>query len=61
MKMIYATFKAATENPPMAPFVKGGGPKDRGILALIGIFIRGAKMPSSENPKHEIRNKLRNK
>jgi hypothetical protein len=40
--MIYATFKAATENPPMAPFVKGGGPKDRGILALIGIFIRDA-------------------
>jgi hypothetical protein len=33
MKMSCATFKATTENPPMAPFAKGGGPKDRGIFA----------------------------
>jgi hypothetical protein len=33
MKMSCATFKAKTENPPMAPFAKGGGPKDRGIFA----------------------------
>jgi hypothetical protein len=31
--MSCATFKATTENPPMAPFAKGGGPKDRGIFA----------------------------
>jgi hypothetical protein len=33
MKMSCATFKATTENPPMAPFAKGGGPKVRGIFA----------------------------
>src|SRR5512143_1871931 len=33
LKMSCATFKATTENPPMAPFAKGGGPKDRGIFA----------------------------
>jgi hypothetical protein len=31
--MSCATLKATTENPPMAPFAKGGGPKDRGIFA----------------------------
>jgi len=35
----------------MAPFVKGGGPQDRGILFLNGIFIsvwcqRGIFLPS---------------
>jgi hypothetical protein len=34
MKMSCATFKATVENPSMAPFAKGGGPKDRGILPL---------------------------
>jgi hypothetical protein len=33
MKMSRAMFKATTENPPMAPFAKEGGPKDRGIFA----------------------------
>jgi len=31
--MSRATFKATTESPPMAPFAKGGWPKDRGIFA----------------------------
>ncbi|HET9917418.1 MAG TPA: hypothetical protein VFQ89_09945 [Candidatus Binatia bacterium] len=38
MKMSCATFKATTENPPMAPFAKGGGPKDRGIFASKSAF-----------------------
>ena len=33
MKISGATFKTTTENPPLAPFAKGGGPKDRGIFA----------------------------
>ena len=49
MKMSCAAFKATTENPLMAPFAKGGGPKDRGFLPLIGIFIRDAKTRSSES------------
>jgi hypothetical protein len=38
MKMSCAAFKATTGNPPMAPFAKGGGPKDRGIFASQSAF-----------------------
>jgi hypothetical protein len=43
MKMSCATFKAKTENPPMAPFAKGGGPKDRGIFASSRHFHKRAQ------------------
>ena len=43
MKMSCATFKAKTENPPMAPFAKGGGPKDRGIFASSRHFQRAPR------------------
>jgi hypothetical protein len=47
MKMSCATFKATTENPPMAPFAKVGGPKDRVIFASSRYFHKrrkGAKL-----------------
>ena len=43
MKMSCATFKATTENPPMAPFAKGGGPKDRGIFASNRYFHKRSR------------------
>jgi hypothetical protein len=43
MKMSCATFKAMTENPPLAPFAKGGGPKDRGIFASNRHFHKSTK------------------
>jgi hypothetical protein len=48
MKMSRATFKATMENPSMAPFPKGGGPKDRGILPLIVILIREPRQLKQE-------------
>jgi hypothetical protein len=43
MKMSCATFKAKTENPSIAPFAKGGGPKDRGIFASSRHFHKRAQ------------------
>ncbi len=36
-------FGATPINPPLAPFVKGGGPQDRGMLPSDCIFIRGSE------------------
>jgi hypothetical protein len=51
MKMSCATFKAMTENPPMAPFGKGGGPKDRGIFASNRHFHKRRKDAKVEENK----------
>ena len=37
-EMSCSAFKAVRINPPMAPFLKGGGPQNRGILALNAII-----------------------
>jgi hypothetical protein len=52
MKMNCAALKATTENPPMAPFGKGGGPKDRGIFASNRHFHERRKDAKVRNRCH---------
>jgi len=56
MKMSFATFKATTENPPMAPFGKGGGPKDRGIFVSNRHFHKRNQGRQGDGPKPVIPN-----
>ena len=60
--MSCATFKATTENPSVAPFTKGGGPKDRGIFASSRYFHKRRKdakvtgrCPSSRTNARDLR------
>ena len=50
-EMSCATFKATTQNPPMAPFAKGGGPKDRGIFSSNRYFHKRGKAREVRNDK----------
>ncbi len=54
MKMGRSGFGATPFKSPLAPFVKGGGPQDRGILPSDCIFIRGPRGHEAREMYSEI-------
>jgi hypothetical protein len=58
MKMSCSGLGANAHKSPMAPFVKGGGPQDRGILAPDTIFIRAIERAKSAHSRLTLNDRI---